>query len=113
MATVDRGTRMMEERQCMRCGVALPYGSLAYRVQVRAFADFDGVILEAEEEGRPTMEQLLEQVERTEPRDLEKEIYEEFTLFLCKSCRDRFIDEVQHPWEGAFRPSKTPERILH
>ena len=103
----------MEERQCMRCGVAVPYGSFAYTAQVRVFADFDGVILEPEEEGRQSMEQLLEQVQRTDPKELEKEVYEEFSLILCKSCRDRFVDEVRHPWEGPFRFVRGPERILH
>jgi hypothetical protein len=22
---------------------------------------------------------------------------------LCKSCRDRLVDELEHPWEGPFR----------
>ena len=104
---------MMEKRECMRCGVELPYGSLIYRVNIRVFADFDGVILDSEEESHPPLEQLLEQIQEADPADLEKEVYEEFTLVLCKSCRDRFVDETQHPWEGSFRLPKGPDRILH
>ncbi len=104
---------MMQERRCMRCGVGLPYGNLAYRAQVKVFADFDGVIVEPEEQGDPSMEQLLEQVGKRDPKELEKEVYEEFTLLLCKSCRDRFVDETRNPWEGPFQLLNGPDRILH
>ena len=103
----------MEKRICMRCGKGLPYGSLVYIVQVKVFADFDGVILDPEEESHPPLEQLLEQIQEADPKEIEKEVYEEFTLILCKSCRDRFVDETQHPWEGSFRLPKGPDRILH
>lgn len=103
----------MEERKCMRCGLKLPYGSLVYMAQVKVFADFDGVILEAEEESQRPLEQLLEQIKNEDPKELEKEVYEEFTLVLCKRCRDRFVEESLHPWEGPFHLPKGPDRILH
>jgi hypothetical protein len=103
----------MEERKCMRCGTQLPYGSLVYMVQVKVFADFDGVILESEEESQQPLDQLLEQIKNEDPKELEKEVYEEFTLVLCKRCRDRFVDDTLHPWEGSDRIPKSPDRILH
>jgi len=59
------------------------------------------------------IEEILEQIERSDPHDLEKEVYEEFTLIVCKSCRDRFVDEAQHPWEGPFQIKKGPDRMMH
>ena len=103
----------MDERRCMRCGLELPYGSLTYLVQVKVFADFDGVILESEEESQQPLDELIEEIKKRDPMELEKEVYEEFTLVLCKSCRDRFVNEAQHPWEGPFFMSKGPNRILH
>ena len=103
----------MEKRQCMRCGVELAYGSLVYRIQVKVFADFDGVISDPEEESQASLEQLLEQIQKADPKELEKEVYEEFMLVLCRSCRDRFVDETRHPWEGSFRLPGGPDRILH
>jgi hypothetical protein len=97
----------------MRCGTPLPYGSLVYTVQVKVFADFDGVILESEEESQQPLDQLLEQIKNEDPSELEKEVYEEFTLVLCKRCRDRFVDEALHPWEGPLPVSRGPDRILH
>ncbi len=103
----------MEKRECLRCGAKLAYGSLVYRVQVKVFADFDGVILDSEKESPQPLEQLLEQIQKADPKELEKEVYEAFTFVLCKSCRDRFVDETRHPWEGPFCLPKGPRRVLH
>jgi len=81
-------------------------------VQIKVFADFDGVLLEPEEGVERQLKQVLEQIEKSDPNELEKEVYEEFTLLLCKSCRDRFVDETRHVWEGPFLP-KDRGRILH
>jgi len=55
----------------------------------------------------------LEQAERLDPKELEKDVYEEITLIMCKSCRDRFVDEIRNPWEGPFRIRKDPDSLLH
>jgi hypothetical protein len=104
---------MMEKRHCLRCGKELPPGTLTYVVHIRVFAGFDGLLVEPEESIDQQLNQLLEQVEKSDPKELEKEVYEEFTLLLCKSCRDRFVEETRHPWEGPFWVSKDPDRIIH
>jgi hypothetical protein len=55
----------------------------------------------------------MDQIEKSDSKELEKEVYEEFTLLFCKSCRDRFVDEIEHPWEGPFQIRKDPDRIIH
>jgi hypothetical protein len=103
----------MSERTCWRCGKELPPGGLTYVVHIRVFAGFDGLLLEPEGGIDRQLKQILEQIEGADPKELEKDVYEEFTLLLCKSCRDRFVDETQHPWEGPFQIKKDPERIIH
>ena len=103
----------MEERQCLRCGLKLPYGSLAYLVNVKVFAAFDGVILESEEEAQHPLEELLTQIKDADPKTLEKEVYEEFSIFLCKGCRDRFVEEAKNPWESQFRMANGSDTLLH
>jgi hypothetical protein len=110
---LDESSAMMKEQHCMRCGKELPPGSLSYVVHIRVFAGFDEVLLEPEGEIDQQMKQILKQIEKSDPEDLEKDVYEEFTLILCKSCRDRFVKETQHPWEGPFQTKKDPDRILH
>lgn len=103
----------MERQCCFRCGKELPPGSLTYLVHIRVFSGFDGMLLEPEGGVEKQLKQVLDQVQQSDPEELEKEVYEEFTLILCKSCRDRFVHEAQHPWEGPFRIKKKPDRIMH
>ncbi len=94
------------DHRCFRCGKELPAGSLSYITQIRIFAGFDGVLLEPEEGVDQQFNQLLKQVEEANPEDLEKEVYQEFHLILCKSCRDRLVEEIEHPWGN-------PGRFVH
>lgn len=103
----------MEERQCLRCGLKLPYGSLAYVVSVKVFAAFDGVIPATEEESQHPLEELLEQIKGADPKALEKEVYEEFSIVLCKGCRDRFVEDAKNPWESQFRMAKGSDNLFH
>jgi len=103
----------MKNRACDRCGKEIEQGGLTYVVQIRVFADFDGVLLEPEEGMDRELKQALEQIEAASPEELEKEVYEEMTLLLCKSCRDRFVEETRNPWEGPFRMPKGPGPYLH
>ena len=105
--------KSMKERECWRCGKELSPGSLVYVAHIRVFADFDGVLLEPEEEMDHQLKRLIDQMEDADPEELEKEVYEEYSLLLCKSCRDRFVDETQNPWEGPFRIPKGPGGFLH
>jgi len=112
MVTDHRGS-VVKDRQCSRCGKELPPGSLNYVVNVRVFSDFDGVLLDPEEGIDRQMKEVLDQIQELDPEELEKEVYEEFNLFLCKRCRDQFVKETQHPWEGPFRSNKGPGPFLH
>ena len=103
----------MKERECFRCGKKLPAGDLVYVANIRVFADFDGVLLDPEEGVEEQMGKIFEQIQDADPDELEKEVYEEFTLILCKSCRDRFVDEAQHPWEGPLRIRKGGDDFIH
>jgi hypothetical protein len=97
----------------MRCGKELPTGDVAYVVQIKVFAGFDGLLSEPEEGIDNQLHQILDQIEKSDPEELEKAVYEELTLILCKSCRDRFMDEAKHPWEGPFQTKKDPDQFVH
>ena len=97
----------------MRCGKEFPSTDLTYVVQIKVFAGFDGVLLEPEEGIDNQLRRILDEVEKSDPEELEKEVYEEFTLLLCKSCRDRFVEEAKHPWEGPLQIRRDPDRFIH
>lgn len=103
----------MKEKKCFRCGKELHPGSLFYVIYIRVVSGFDGILSEPAEEIDQQLKSLLEEVRQVDPKELEKDVYEEITLIMCKSCRDRFVDEVQHPWEGPFQIRTDPDSFLH
>jgi hypothetical protein len=103
----------MKQRNCFRCGKELRPGSPFYIVDIRVVSGFDGILSEPGEGIDEELRELIEQAQHLDPKELEKDVYEEITLVICKSCRDRFVDEIQHPWEGPFRIRKDPDSVLH
>jgi len=101
----------MKEKNCFRCGKELQPGGLFYVVDIKVLSGFDGILAESAEGIDQQLKQLLEQAERSDPRELEKDVYEEITLIMCKSCRDRFVDEIRNPWEGPFRVRKDTDSL--
>jgi hypothetical protein len=103
----------MKERNCFRCGKEFQPGSLFYVVHVKVFSGFDGILTEPAGDIDQQLRDLLDQAQHLDPKELEKNVYEEITMIVCKSCRDRFVDDIRHPWEGPFRIRKDPDSILH
>lgn len=104
---MERSTERDQKGQsCYRCGKDLPPGGLMYVAQIKVFAGFDGILFEPEEGVDQQLERLFEEIEQSNPEELEKEVYQEFHLILCKSCRDRLVSEIEHPWSS-------PGRLVH
>jgi hypothetical protein len=110
---LDQGVKTMGSPSCFRCGKELQPGGLFYIVHIKIFSGFDGILMEPTGDIDQQLNQLLEQAKHLDPKELEKDVYEEITLIVCKSCRDRFVDEIQHPWEGPFQIKKDPDQIIH
>ncbi len=103
----------MREKNCFRCGKYLQPGGLFYVVHIKVFSGFDGILAEPAEEIDQQLKVLLEAAQQVDHKELEKEVYEEITIVVCKSCRDRFVDDLRHPWEGPFQVRKDPDSFLH
>ncbi len=103
----------MKGKNCFRCGKELEPGGLFYVVHIKVLSGFDGILSEPAEGIDEQLRKLVEQTQHLDSKELEKDVYEEITLVVCKSCRDRFVDEIQHPWEGPFRIRKDPDSLVH
>jgi hypothetical protein len=75
----------------MRCGRILKPGSLKYLVNIKVVADFDGVINEGEGDIDEMINDVLKQIEDMDAEELERDVYEELNLVLCKICKDHFV----------------------
>jgi len=103
----------MKGKNCFRCGKSLEPGSLFYVVHIKIFSGFDGILSESAEGIDEQLKDLIQVAQNLDPKELENDVYEEITLIVCKSCRDRLVDDVRHPWEGPFRIRKDPDSFLH
>ena len=83
---------------CFRCGKYLRPGGLKYRVDITITSAFNGVIDEQYEEGE--MKRLVEEIQQMDPEELEKEVYQELTVTLCKECRTGLINYLSKGEEG-------------
>jgi hypothetical protein len=83
--------RVMVYQQCMRCGRILKPGALKYLVSIRVVADFDGIINEGEGDTDEMISQVLQQIEGMDAEELERDVYDELNLILCKGCKDHFV----------------------
>jgi hypothetical protein len=65
---------------CFKCGRFLPPGSLKYVIQIKVYADFDGILSISDENGE--IERILDEIGSRNPDELEREVYEEIGLLL-------------------------------
>ncbi len=100
----------MPGQYCVKCGKSLPEGSLKYVVDIRVYADFDGVLNFPEGDIEEEVGRM--KIERMDPRELEKDVYQEMAFLLCKGCRDRFVEDPLSRGEGPYPAGEGPSQFI-
>ena len=103
----------MHRQHCLKCGKSLPEGSLKYVVDIRVYADFDGVLSLPEGDIEEEVNRLMGEIEGMDPSELEKDVYQEIAFLLCKGCRDRFMEDPLSRGEGAYPAGEGSSQFLH
>ena len=103
----------MPGQYCMRCGKDLPEGSLKYVVDIRVYADFDGVLRFPEEDIEEEVSRLMTEIEKMDPQELERDVYQEMAFLLCKGCRDKFVEDPLSRGEGPYPAGEGSSRFIH
>jgi len=84
----------MSQQSCSRCRKPIPTGDLFYRLTIKVYADFDGVI------NIKTRDiDLKEEFEKVKayPEDLiEEEVFKEFDFILCPRCKEIYCANPLH-----------------
>jgi hypothetical protein len=79
---------------CSKCHKVIQPGDLFYRVTIKVFADFDGIINIRDAE--IDLEKEFEKA-RSYPEDLiEEEVFREFDFTLCPRCKEIYCANPLH-----------------
>ena len=97
----------------MKCGKRLPEGSLKYVVNIRVYADFDGVLNLPGGDIEEEVHRLMGEIERMDPGELEKDVYQEMAFLLCKGCRDTFVEDPLSRGEGPYPAGEGSSQLIH
>jgi hypothetical protein len=82
----------MSEQECYRCGRRFEPGSLKYVIKISVISDFDGVIEESENLNmEEEINHILQEIEDWSAEELEKDVFQEISFTLCKSCKEHFM----------------------
>lgn len=94
---------------CKRCGADLAPGSLKYLVTVNVVADFDGTLpTQAEMED---LEAFMRQLDREDPVQAEKDVYQSQGFVLCPACKAAFLADPLGMGEAGKTPAGEGGRI--
>ena len=82
---------------CDSCGRELPRPQERYNLKIELYASPEVVITEEDFKKDPSsqMKALLSQMEKTDIKELEEEVYVSYKLNLCKRCRDTFNTRIK------------------
>jgi len=98
--------------RCDGCDKELPLGVTKYRIQINIASDFDGVLPEYDEPLDQKIEGALKEASMLTEEEAEAQVHQELILILCKSCRDRLLDDLSPYAEGSVETRvKIPVRI--
>ena len=76
----------MRSQICERCNKNLQPGELFYRLTIKVYADFDGIIKIKDQ--RIDLEKEFDKI-KAYPEDLlEEEVFKEFDFVLCPRCKE-------------------------
>ena len=82
---------MVQKLRCNSCGRELQKGNLKYIVEIRSFADFDGL-----EEYNGDVEGINshhDEMESVDEKALEEDVAKELIFILGKACRGKFTSD--------------------
>jgi len=103
----------MTDTFCARCGEVLPEGSLKYIVHIKIISDFDGFIPYSEKDSSDEIQKLLNEMETMDVQELENDVYQELSLYLCLKCKNRFTKGLITSEEEFLSNDKNAGYLYH
>ncbi len=86
------------ERNCENCGRRVPEGEQMYTMRIEMFARAEPLVFELQEvleDHSEAIEELVKEMELTDPEEATDQIYESYSFDLCASCRQRMHRQLK------------------
>ncbi len=103
----------MQDYYCDRCGAYLPEGSRRYTVNVQIVSDCDGFILFGGDTFTEEPQRIFNEIENSDDKELEEDMYQEASFILCLNCKKRFARDPLNSDAVLFKTNKNSERLFH
>ena len=84
----------MSQQKCSRCAKPIAAGNLFYRLTIKVYADFDGVINIKTQ--NMDLKKEFEKVESYPEELIEEEVFKEFDFLLCPRCKEIYCANPLH-----------------
>ena len=84
----------MSQQKCSRYAKPISAGNLLYRLTIKVYADFDGVInIKAQ---NMDLKKEFEKVKSYPEELIEEEVFKEFDFILCPRCKEIYCANPLH-----------------
>jgi hypothetical protein len=84
----------MASHICDRCNKAINPGDLFYRLTIKVFADFDGIIHIKDK--KMDLKKEFDKIQSYPEDLLEEEVFKEFDFILCPRCKEIYCANPLH-----------------
>jgi hypothetical protein len=79
---------------CDMCGIRIETTELRYVLKMNIFAAYDTIKIEASDLERnyeEEIQKLIEKMEGMNPKELEEDVFKQYTFDLCRNCQQKFL----------------------
>jgi hypothetical protein len=84
----------MSSQTCCKCGKMIDPGALFYRLVIKVYADFDGIISIKKQE--LDLDKEFQKLKSLPEDLLEEEVFKEFAFILCPRCKEIYCANPLH-----------------
>ncbi len=105
--------KKMKDTFCAKCGQAFYEGSVKYMVHIKILSDFDGFIPCSEKDSSKEIQRLLKEMETMDVQELEDDVYQELSVYMCVHCKKKFTRELIDGEDEELESEKKHDNLYH
>ena len=85
---------------CDRCSALIDQPKVRFSLRIELFTAYDGIDIQSEKDLqkrdiKSEIQELLEKIDKMDPKLLESEVYSRYEFDLCRKCRDEIFQKLE------------------